>query len=239
VTEKLHFFEEDMIMKKYKMLVLLSLLAAVSTEASAIDYSTLFQNQILFKGQRLVANGCLSRLEMQSDGNLVLYDLSSGRALWTSNTVGRNGYTIMQSDGNLVMYNWNNVPFWSTNTWGHNGGHLVMQDDANLVVYHNSTPLWASNTNRESLGSTTCDIRASKTGTEPNWDRPGGDYVHYKMNTANYSHCAYWCSQDNQCQAFTYVPPGVQGNTAMCWLKNTIPAKTYAPGMVSGYVARE
>lgn len=61
------------------------------------------------------------RLEMQSDGNLVMYD-SKNRATWASGTHDRGATdvtTIMQSDGNLVIYN--NAPL---------------------------TPLWASQTQR-------------------------------------------------------------------------------------------
>jgi hypothetical protein len=32
------------------------------------------------------------------------------------------------------------------------------------------------------------------------------------------------------------VPPGVQGAQARCWLKNSVPAQSYANGMMSGVI---
>jgi hypothetical protein len=53
---------------------------------------------------------------MQTDGNLVVYDLR-GNALWASNTNGHPGaYLIVQNDGNLVIYDSANHPLWASNT---------------------------------------------------------------------------------------------------------------------------
>jgi Domain of unknown function (DUF1929)/Legume lectin domain len=57
-----------------------------------------------------------SRLVLQTDGNLVLYDKAS-TALWASNTAGSTGsYLVVQNDGNLVIYDQNNHPIWASNT---------------------------------------------------------------------------------------------------------------------------
>lgn len=56
-------------------------------------------------------------LEMQTDGNLVLYD-ANRFALWNTGTQGRPGSRlVVQNDGNLVVYE-RTTPYWETRTWG-------------------------------------------------------------------------------------------------------------------------
>lgn len=54
-----------------------------------------------------------SRLLLQSDGNLVIYD-NAGVARWSSGTVGTgpSNYLVMQGDGNLVIYK-GSKPLWA------------------------------------------------------------------------------------------------------------------------------
>jgi hypothetical protein len=53
------------------------------------------------------------RMEMQTDGNLVYYDVYDV-AYAESNTDGHSGAWLnIQDDGNVVIYTWNNVPIWS------------------------------------------------------------------------------------------------------------------------------
>jgi hypothetical protein len=54
-------------------------------------------------------------LELQADGNAVLYS-SNGSALWTTGTGGRgDSRLVMQNDGNLVLYdNSPNAATWSS-----------------------------------------------------------------------------------------------------------------------------
>ncbi len=55
----------------------------------------------------------VDRLEMQFDGNLVLYT-PGGRPIWSSGTVGRaNSFLVMQNDGNAVIY-FPQDPVWSS-----------------------------------------------------------------------------------------------------------------------------
>jgi hypothetical protein len=54
-----------------------------------------------------------------------------------------------------------------------------------------------------------------------NVDRPGGDYNHFFMDTPH--HCLDACSSDPQCAAWSWVKPGIQGPSGVCWLKNTMP----------------
>jgi Ricin-type beta-trefoil lectin domain len=59
------------------------------------------------------------QLDMQGDGNLVMYD-ASGNPLWSSGTPGNPGaVTQIQDDGNLVVYNASGGAVWNSNTCCH------------------------------------------------------------------------------------------------------------------------
>ncbi len=57
-----------------------------------------------------------SRLAIQPDGNMVVYDMNH-RPIWYTGTNQRDKL-ILQDDGNLVLYNGRNQPLWSTLTYG-------------------------------------------------------------------------------------------------------------------------
>ncbi|WP_169736855.1 curculin domain-containing protein [Pseudonocardia spinosispora] len=95
---------------------------------------------------RSANNKC--HLDMQGDGNLVLY---AGReALWSTKTTGKGGRkAVMQTDGNLVVVNAANQPLWDTKTGGMNGAWLAVQDDCNLVLYlPDNRVVWSPGTSR-------------------------------------------------------------------------------------------
>jgi hypothetical protein len=82
-------------------------------------------------------------------------------------------------------------------------------------------------------------------GMECNTNRPGGDFYGYP--NPNEPHvptgpedCQYACQQDSNCQAWTYVKPGimtvpgVQGSPAFCWEKNSVPAPVQDACCTSG-----
>jgi len=92
-------------------------------------------------------NKCF-KLIMQSDSNLVIYHITSGKPLWSTGT-SKSGATrvIMQADGNLVLYDATGVPKWGSATFGNDGAFLIMQDDGNLVIYSKlGKKLWATGT---------------------------------------------------------------------------------------------
>jgi hypothetical protein len=212
----------------------LSALSGLAGAAHA-DPATLVANEYLFPGQGL-SGSCFYGTAMQSDGNLATYTRQSA-ALWATNTVGRGGYLVMQADGNLVMYNWADVAVWSTRTSGNAGAATVQQDDGNLVVYKGGRALWASGVVREALGDTNgCSGNPTKTVVASGVDRPGSDIRSIELSQARASWCGYYCAQDARCRAWTYVPPGVQAASAMCWLKNAVPAAVAAPGLTSGVI---
>jgi len=103
-------------------------------------------NERLVPGLALSSDNREYTLIFQNDGNLVLYHVRDNKALWASNTQGKNATSlVMQLDGNLVLYNSQNTPVWASNTAGKPFSYLTVQDDGNVVIYQ-PTPTWATNT---------------------------------------------------------------------------------------------
>lgn len=70
-------------------------------------------------------------------------------------------------------------------------------------------------------------------------DRMGGDYRSFTLNTNDPLACQVECAQDNTCQAYTFVPAGIltfepRGPVGRCYLKNSQPAPSQYPGLISG-----
>jgi len=65
-------------------------------------------------------------------------------------------------------------------------------------------------------------------------DRPGSDYNSFELSAADPALCATQCAKDERCRAWTYLKPGVQGPSARCWLKDSVPAAIVANFAVSG-----
>ncbi|MEH2334481.1 PAN domain-containing protein [Nostoc sp.] len=64
-------------------------------------------------------------------------------------------------------------------------------------------------------------------------NRGGSDYTGFPTS-ASASDCQQFCINDNRCNAYTYVRPGVQGASANCYLKSVAPASTPNSCCVSG-----
>ncbi|MFJ4628503.1 protein kinase [Streptomyces sp. NPDC088847] len=86
-----------------------------------------------------------SKLIMQPDGNLVLYD-ASGTAHWASKTQGEGNTAVFQSDGNLVIYDAQQQPLWSSNTQGASGAVLKILENGNMVIATDTQVVWQTNT---------------------------------------------------------------------------------------------
>jgi len=56
---------------------------------------------------------------------------------------------------------------------------------------------------------------------ERNIDRPGLDFRNVPSPGA--SDCSFTCQLENQCRAWTFVRPGVQGPSGRCFLKRAVP----------------
>lgn len=105
-------------------------------------------DSVLAPGEALYANESLSScnglytLVMQGDSNVVLYDNSTGVALWNSQTVGKGGdVVVMQDDGNFVLYGAGG-PIWHTGTHGYPGAALRVEEDGNVIVWNGWTSIW-------------------------------------------------------------------------------------------------
>ena len=233
----------------------------LAAHADGTVHSSLFEGDYLFQGQRVVADSGYYHLEMQGDGNLVVYaGAGTSDALWSTGTwqyclaswpsrvcaprVAQ--YATLQDDGNFVVYWGQSDPAWASNTAGSpdpSTAQLWMQGDGNLVEYRwassNRYSVWDSHTAGTVLGQTSA-VHTSVTHVESNTNFAGDDYNAAYTNDA--MQCGQWCASSafapagTSCNAFTWVPPGVQGPSGVCWLKSAIPGSSFASGMVSGYI---
>lgn len=71
-------------------------------------------------------------------------------------------------------------------------------------------------------------------GLETNTNRWGGDYRSFTTSRLTPTTCQATCAQEAACQSWTYVPPTAPATAATCWLKSSIPSRSYAIGLVSG-----
>jgi hypothetical protein len=115
--------------------------------------------QTLSDGETVTSGNGLFTLDMQTDGNLVLYVdpaiYGHAHPLWWSGTEGHPGaHAVMQSDGNLVVY-LGSTPLWWSHTQGQ-GAYAYVQNDGNFVLYHNSTALWYTSTYGTTTSYTNC-----------------------------------------------------------------------------------
>ncbi len=70
---------------------------------------------------------------------------------------------------------------------------------------------------------------------EKDVNRLGNDYKTIDLPEADPELCQEACELDARCRAFTYVHPGIQGPTAKCWLKDSVPVPRKPEGCcVSG-----
>jgi hypothetical protein len=71
-------------------------------------------------------------------------------------------------------------------------------------------------------------------GMEAGWDRPGSDMMQKAFGQQGPEKCKQWCDRTKGCKAWTWVKPGVQGDGAMCYLKNTVPDRVKDDCCTSG-----
>ena len=124
----------------------------ITTRIKSKAVSSTLMSGYSMRNTYLESNSGKYRLWMQSDGNLVLYCVNGGGAIWSSETNPLTDSALsLQSDGNLVIYS-KGVAKWSSQTATKGSGQytLSLQDDGNLVLYNNSAggkAIWWTGTN--------------------------------------------------------------------------------------------
>jgi len=76
-------------------------------------------------------------------------------------------------------------------------------------------------------------------GMEDGIDRPGSDYRSFDLAAPDPALCQATCRDEQQCVAWTFVKPGVQGESARCWLKNPQPVQVANECCISGIFEKE
>ena len=108
----------------------------IKSADSAYDLGIMNQGYQLGIGASLESPSKRFRLNMQSDGNLVLYKEPEHRPIWHTNTINTGGFRAnLQRDGNFVVYTDKSVPIWNSRTQHRGENYLQLQNDGNLVIY--------------------------------------------------------------------------------------------------------
>src|SRR5712692_7209171 len=68
-------------------------------------------------------------------------------------------------------------------------------------------------------------VRDTPALAQANFDRPGGDYASYQLQSGDPADCALLCERDRRCRAWNFRYPGTDDPgterpaVAICWLK--------------------
>ena len=66
------------------------------------------------------------------------------------------------------------------------------------------------------------------------FDRPGSDYTKFVVKSGDPATCASKCDHEARCRAWSFSYPTPAGAPAICWLKNSIPARVRDDCCASG-----
>ena len=69
---------------------------------------------------------------------------------------------------------------------------------------------------------------------QANFDRPGSDYQSSPVPSGDPADCALVCERDRHCRAWSFNYPTDTAGGAVCWLKNSVPARVHDDCCVSG-----
>ena len=69
---------------------------------------------------------------------------------------------------------------------------------------------------------------------QSNFDRPGGDYLSSAITSGDPADCALLCERDKRCHAWSFNYPTDPAIGAVCWLKNSVPARVQDNCCVTG-----
>lgn len=90
---------------------------------------------VMTAGTVKYSQNSLVMLNMQHDGNLVLYSMPSATPLWESATQGAGAWAAFQTNGDFVVYSATYQPLWHSHTGDTPGSLLKVQDDGKVVIY--------------------------------------------------------------------------------------------------------
>ena len=69
-------------------------------------------------------------------------------------------------------------------------------------------------------------LAAMPARAQTGFDRPGGDYARFTVQSGDPEVCSARCERDARCRAWTFSYPGTTAlggsNLATCWLKNQV-----------------
>jgi hypothetical protein len=112
--------------------------------------------QVFDKSNEIVSINGRFKLNLQADGNLVVYDTDTASTIWTGRTEQSDAsFLEMQQDGNLVLYSSDGSPRWASDTFGKcSHPYLTLQNDGTLAMYAHDKQgiIWSSFTERSRLG---------------------------------------------------------------------------------------
>jgi hypothetical protein len=154
-------------------------------------------NLTLGRGMFLKSSDGRFTLQMQTDGNLVLYSPSA--AVWASNTANMD-YVVFQGDGNLVGYRDGQSPLavWSSGTPNQgatsvileNWGRLAIKNSPGSNVWTTRLPDYSPSSGWQALP----DTWAYRAAVTRSW--PGAPNPWFAVHVGS-DHCLYWSTNGN------------------------------------------
>src|SRR3569623_1441950 len=75
---------------------------------------------------------------------------------------------------------------------------------------------------------------SSPAQAQANFDRPGGDYAHSEVLSGDPAACALACERDRRCRSWSFNYPTAKRDSAICWMKSSVPRRYADPCCVSG-----
>ncbi|NVK89532.1 MAG: hypothetical protein HWE13_15445, partial [Gammaproteobacteria bacterium] len=123
-----------------------------ATEATT-EQNSLQAEQQINQAEFIQSTNLAYRLQLQSDGNLVLLREADNSVLWASGTNGSGATRArMQGDGNWVLRDASGSAVWSSGTAGTGPAYLILHNDGNLAIYGvNGAAVWQTQTSDGTL----------------------------------------------------------------------------------------
>ncbi|AUX22522.1 uncharacterized protein SOCEGT47_030250 [Sorangium cellulosum] len=128
---------------------------AIAESESALSFGTtlLSGTTMVAKDTLTSANGAYTAI-LQSDGNFVIYDNSTGKPTWATGSNGPDRSLVLQGDGNLVIYAAGAAVWASGSAEQPTGAFFLELEDSGSLVLYKGTPaspegtLWSSRDDR-------------------------------------------------------------------------------------------